>query len=211
MIKKFVFNPVQVNTYVIVNDKKEAIVIDPGCYFKQEKEEFSNYIDDNNIKILEILITHPHFDHVLGANFVSKKYNVTPKINSNSKFLLEDIEESTKAYGFEDFTFCDVDYNLEEGDIVGIDGYKLEVMYMPGHADGSVCLYNKEAKEIFTGDVIFRSSIGRTDFPTGNTQLLLDNISNRLFTLPEDVVIYSGHGDKSSVKFEKRCNPFFQM
>ena len=115
---------------------------------------------------------------------MSKKYNVTPRINANSKCLLENIEEYTRAYGFDDFTFCKVDYNLEEGDEVGIDGYNMEIMYMPGHADGSVCLYNKETKELFTGDVIFRSSIGRTDFPTGNMQLLLDNISNRIFTLP---------------------------
>lgn len=209
MIKKFVFNPVQVNTYLIVNDKNEAIVIDPGCYFKHEQDEFSSYVDENNIKIVKILITHPHFDHLLGAGFMSKKYNVTPRINSNSKCLLENIEEYTRAYGFDDFTFCKVDYNLEEGDEVGIDGYNMEIMYMPGHADGSVCLYNKETKELFTGDVIFHSSIGRTDFPTGNMQLLLDNISNRIFTLPEDVIIYSGHGDRSSVKFEKRANPFF--
>ncbi|MDR2084700.1 MAG: MBL fold metallo-hydrolase [Bacteroidales bacterium] len=208
-IHSFIFNHIEVNTYVLYDETKQALVIDPAFYYPEETTVFDKFISDNDLQLVEAVFTHPHADHLAGGAHITEKYNVVPRINSNSAMLIKMIEQQADLIGFTNFKMPELKFDLEEGEIVKFGNSYLQVMYMPGHADGSVCLYNSKENILFTGDVIFRSSIGRTDFPTGDYELLTNNIKSRIFTLPEETTIYPGHNAPTTVKFEKRFNPFF--
>ncbi|MDL2227472.1 MBL fold metallo-hydrolase [Bacteroidales bacterium OttesenSCG-928-K03] len=208
-IQHFVFNHIQVNTYILFEETKQALVIDPAFYYPEEITLFDKFVSDNELQIVEVVFTHPHSDHLAGGAHIIEKYNIIPRINSNSALLLQTMEQQADLIGFTNFIMPQFKFDLEEGETLKFGNYFLNVMYMPGHADGSVCLYNPDEKILFTGDVLFRSSIGRTDFPTGDYELLINNIKSRIFTLPEDVTVYPGHNNPTTVKFEKRFNPFF--
>lgn len=208
-IQHFVFNQIQVNTYVLFDETRQALVIDPAFYYPEEIAAFDKFILDNDLQIVEVVFSHPHADHLAGGFYMGKKYNITPRINSHSAILVSMVEQQADLIGFSDFQMPKLKFDLEEGEIVKFGNSYLQVMYMPGHADGSVCFYNPDEKILFTGDVLFRSSIGRTDFPTGDYSLIINNIKSRIFTLPEETVVYPGHNASTTVKFEKRFNPFF--
>jgi hydroxyacylglutathione hydrolase len=209
-IKQFEFNHICVNTYILSDETCKALVIDPAFSTQSECDEFDEYIFEECLDIVEVVFTHPHADHLVGGACIYDKYRIVPKINSHSKDLVAVVSMQAAAIGFGDFKLCPLNYNLEEGENVCVGNMSFDVMYMPGHADGSVCLYSTSEKVLFTGDVLFRSSIGRTDFPTGDYDTLINNIKNRIFVLPDDVKIYPGHGCRTSVKFERNFNPFFK-
>ena len=208
--KLFVFNPFQVNTYVLYDDVGKCIIIDPACYEDPEKRALSDFIKNEGLEPVMILNTHCHIDHILGNNFVKNEFGIPLKTHKDSLMFIENGKEYAMTFGFEVEDLVKPDEFLDDGDIIEFGGQKLKVIHTPGHADGSLCFYNEQAGKLFCGDVLFKAGIGRTDLPTGNYDTLISNIKEKLLVLPEDVVVYPGHGPETTIGMEKKANPFLQ-
>ncbi|MBC8489440.1 MAG: MBL fold metallo-hydrolase [Bacteroidetes bacterium] len=207
-IEKFAFNPFQVNTYILSDETKECVIIDPGCYEPSEEKMLSQYIASKNLKPVKLLYTHCHVDHIFGTNYIARTYGLKPVIHKAGLPFHTNGHEHARMYGFEIEPVIEpVDF-IEDGDIIKFGNSELKVVYTPGHADGSICFINYPQKFIITGDVLFRDSIGRTDFPTGNFDILIESIHNKLFILDDDFTVYSGHGPETSIGYEKVNNPY---
>lgn len=209
-VKSFVFSPIAENTYLLYNEHKEAIIIDPGCYHDEEKEELSGFISQHQLTVKMLLNTHCHLDHVFGNKFVAEKYTLIPHIHPLEKELLSYAPVSGLMYNLPFENYNGELLFLEEGQIISLGQDKLKVLFTPGHSPGSVSFYNQEQGFVVSGDVLFEHSIGRTDLPGGNIEILLDSIRKQLFSLPEQTIVYSGHGNKTTVGEEKKHNPFLQ-
>ncbi len=210
-IKKFVFNSFQVNTYVLFDETKECVIIDAACYEDFEKEELVEYIAKEGLKPVRLLDTHCHIDHILGNNFVADKYNLGIEIHRDGLPFHKGVKNHGVAFGIDLEPLTEPSNFLKEGDKVNFGNSELEVLYTPGHADGSVCFLNRKQKFVIVGDVLFNQSIGRTDLPTGDYDLLIKSIREKLFTLPDDFTVYPGHGPETSIGFEKVNNPYLTM
>jgi len=208
-INQITFNPFQENTFILWDETKECIIIDPGCYEKNEKEYLSNFIESNNLKPVKLINTHCHIDHILGNKFVSEKWKIDLYMNKKDLPLLEGAGDIAKMYGFENYKGSPYPkYFLEEGDILEFGESKLEILFTPGHAPGHICLYNKEDKFIVSGDVLFNGGIGRTDLPGGNYDTLINSIKTKLLCLQDDTEVFCGHGPSTSIGKERLDNPF---
>ena len=207
-IQKFVFNAFQVNTYVLSDDTNECIIIDPGCSDGVESLQLMDYIKNNGLNPVRVLLTHTHIDHVIGCNAVEELLNIGPEAHKAGLVFLDHSITTAKTYGLDLEKNPEVSKFLNEGEDITFGNSRLEVLYTPGHADGSVCFLSREDGFVIVGDVLFQMSIGRTDFPTGSFDLLKKSIFEKLFVLADDTVVYSGHGPETSVGFEKNNNPF---
>lgn len=207
-IRQFTFNPVQENTYVVFNDEGACAIIDPGCYFDYEYKELTDFIDTNNLLPKCLLNTHCHLDHVFGNRQIAEKYNLILQMHPLEKKLFDYAPASGEMWGlpFKNYE-GDIIY-INEGDAITLGNESLEILLTPGHSPGSICFYSEPSKFIVSGDVLFRSGIGRTDLPGGNFDTLIESIRKKLFTLPDDVVVYSGHGPETTIGDEKNSNPF---
>jgi len=207
-VKKFSFNPFQVNTYVLSDESKECVIIDPGCSDEVESLQLMDYIKEEGLKPVRVLLTHTHIDHVMGCNMVEELTGLGPELHEAGMVFLDHSTQTAETYGFS------LDKNpvpkafIQEGEDIVFGNSKLEVLYTPGHANGSVCFLSREDGFVIVGDVLFHMSIGRTDFPTGDYDLLRKNIFEKLFVLPDETIVYSGHGPETSTGFEKANNPF---
>lgn len=206
-IKTFTFNPFQENTYIL-SDNGEAIIIDPGNSDSHETAALNQYISDEKLSIKYLLNTHCHIDHVLGNYQIKEKYKAPFLIHELDLPVLRSVKSYASNYGFPHYTECLPDSFLQEGDEISLGSSKAIVKFVPGHAPGHVAFYFQEEKKIFSGDVLFRSSIGRTDLPGGNFETLITSIHQKLFTLPDAVTVYSGHGPTTTLGEEKVSNPF---
>lgn len=207
-IQPFTFNPFSENTYLVYDDTGEGAIIDPGCYEKSEQEELTRFIESKKIKIKYLLNTHCHIDHVLGNNFVKEKYQVPFLIHQKDEPVLRSVKAYAPSYGFNLYQEALPDNYLSEGDRVLFGNTVLEVIFLPGHAPGHIGFYHKESLSLVSGDVLFEQSIGRTDLPGGDFNTLIKSIHEKIFTLPDDVVVYPGHGNTTTVGEEKISNPF---
>jgi glyoxylase-like metal-dependent hydrolase (beta-lactamase superfamily II) len=207
-IKSFTFNPVQENTYLLYNEHRECIIIDPGTYFDHEKEELKSFINLNKLEPKILLNTHCHLDHVFGNKFIAEEYKLTLNTHPLEKNVLAMAPASGLVFNlpFDNYQ-GEVTY-LEEGDIITLGNDELKVMHTPGHSPGSICFYCAKQHFIIGGDVLFQNSIGRTDLPMGNHDDLLRSIREKLFKLPEDTKVYPGHGMETTLGEEMRNNPF---
>ena len=207
-IKNFVFSPIQENTYVLYNELKECIIIDPGCYFDDEKNMLQDFITDNGLKPTMLLNTHCHLDHVFGNKFISETYGLTLHLHEKEKQLLSFAPASGLMYNMPFDNYSGEFILLKEGDKILLGTDELEVLETPGHSPGSICFYCRKQNFVIGGDVLFQRSVGRTDLPGGSLQTLLNNIRQKLFVLPDETIVYSGHGDPTSIGEEKLYNPF---
>ncbi|PIB36828.1 MBL fold hydrolase [Reichenbachiella sp. 5M10] len=207
-IHNFVFNPFYENTYVVFDETKEALIIDPGCYEDTEKEELTAYIEKHGLKVTQLINTHCHIDHVLGNAFVKKKYGVELYIHPEDEATLRSVEVYAPAYGFTDYRTTEADHFINEGDKIKFGDSALDVFFTPGHAPGHVVLTNAEQKICIGGDVLFDGSVGRTDLPGGDFEVLMTSIREKLFVLADDMVVYPGHGGTTTIGKEKESNPF---
>ena len=207
-IKSFVFGPVQENTYVIHDDSGEGIVVDPGCYENHEKLELTKFVTDQGIKITGIVNTHCHFDHVLGNEFAKNTFNAPLAIPAGEKDTLASVKVYAPVYGFGNYQEAKVDRYLEESDVIEFGNTQLEILLVPGHSAGHMAYYHQDSRTCMGGDVLFKGSIGRTDLPGGDHQTLIDSIQNKMFGLPDEVVVYCGHGPPTTIGEEKKTNPF---
>ncbi|HEV2830371.1 MAG TPA: MBL fold metallo-hydrolase [Hanamia sp.] len=207
-IKVFTFNPVQENTYLLYNEHNECIIIDPGCYYDHEKDELQTFINTNKLQPKILLNTHCHLDHVFGNKFIAEEYNLKLKAHALEQPVLEMAPASGLMFNLPFDSYMGEIIFLEEGDVVSLRDDELKVIHAPGHSPGSVCFYCEKQKFIIGGDVLFKNSIGRTDLPYGSHEDLIRNIKEKLFTLPEDVIVYSGHGPTTTIGDEMESNPY---
>jgi glyoxylase-like metal-dependent hydrolase (beta-lactamase superfamily II) len=208
-IKKFTFNPFQENSYLLINDKNECIVIDPGCFNSHEEKELSNYIESENLTPTHLINTHFHIDHVLGNQFVANKYKLEVTAYISDVDMLAMAERSANLYGIPYKSSPKPTLFLNEGDTINFGDAQLSVLFVPGHAPDHIVLLCNEEDFMIGGDVLFKGSIGRTDLPGGNHDDLIDNIKSKIFTLKDAIKVYSGHGPETTVGVEKKTNPFF--
>lgn len=207
-IQCFTFNPFQENTYLLINEKKDCIIIDPGCYFEEERKELLAYIEKEGLNVTRLLNTHCHLDHIFGNRLVAKTYGVGLEIHMLDKIVLDRSPEIGKMYNVPFEPSVEPARYLEEGEKIQLGDDELVILLTPGHSPGSVCFYCAAQQFIIGGDVLFYQSIGRTDLPGGNHQTLINSIQEKLFVLPDDVTVYPGHGKSTTIGFEKRTNPF---
>lgn len=207
-IKKFIFNPFGENTYVLFDHTMSCIIIDPGCYEKTEQQELADFIGSNNLIVKKLVNTHCHIDHVLGNAFIKRKYNVDLFIHPQEEPILRAVKSYASNYGFFQYEDSAADGFLTEKDSLEFGEQKLQILFVPGHSPGHIAFYDAAGKSLIGGDVLFENSIGRTDLPGGNFNTLINSIHEKFFTLPDDVTVYCGHGDETSIGFEKRTNPF---
>ena len=210
-VQPFTFNPVQENTYVVYNEKKHCCIIDPGCYFASEEQELTDFIRSNGLQPLYLLNTHCHLDHIFGNRFVQKTYNLV--------LHLHKLEQPVLAHGPASGQLWQMPFDnydgpltfLEDGEVVKMDDDELEVLFTPGHSPGSISFYSRENKFVISGDVLFQGSIGRTDLPGGDFAQLEESIKTKLYLLPEDTIVFSGHGETTTIGDEMKSNPFVKM
>ncbi|MDL5050928.1 MBL fold metallo-hydrolase [Oscillatoria amoena NRMC-F 0135] len=207
-IKSFTFNPFAENSFVMHDETKEGIIIDPGCCNRDEENLLAGYIKENSLTVTTLINTHCHIDHVLGNNFVKSTYNVPFLIHKHEEPVLKAVKAYAPNYGFPQYKEVLPDGFLAEGDLISVGNYSLNILFVPGHSPGHIALYNQRTNTLISGDVLFENSIGRTDLPGGDYDTLIESIHNKLFTLPDDVTVYCGHGPATTIGYEKRTNPF---
>ncbi len=207
-VEYFTFSPISENTYLLSNETGEAIIIDPGCYFSTEEETLKNHISNNNLKPVQLLNTHCHLDHVFGNKWVAETYGLELFLHTLEEKMLRLAPASGVLYGVSFKNYKGPLHFLKEGDIVKLGEDELKVIFAPGHSPGSICFYCEAQKFLIGGDVLFYESIGRTDLLFGNHKELLKNIKEKLFVLPDETIVYSGHGPQTTIGHEKENNPF---
>ena len=209
-IKLFTFNAFSVNTYILYDETLECVIVDAGCYEPQEQKQVVDFIEENHLKLVRNIFTHCHIDHVLGNDFIAKTFTIFPEYHKAGEPFFSTAQEIAGSFGYPMTAIPPPKGFLEEGRPVLFGDSSLEVLYTPGHADGSVCFYNPDDGFVITGDVLFKDTIGRTDLPSGNFDLLMSSIRKKLFTLPDDTIVYPGHGPETTIGFEKQNNQFIR-
>lgn len=207
-VKVFTFSPVQENTYLLFNEHNKAIIIDPGCYFSAEQETLKNFIADTGLEPIRLLNTHCHLDHVFGNKWVAETWQLELFLHSGEEQMLKLAPLSGEKWGLPFQNYAGPLHFLNEGDTVFLGEDELTVILAPGHSPASICFYCAKQQFLIGGDVLFRESIGRTDLPGGNHETLLKSIRKQLFVLPDEVTVYPGHGESTTIGYEKRNNPF---
>jgi len=207
-VKSFVFSPIQENTYLLYNEFNECLIIDPGCYFPEEQDELKAFITQSSLQPRMLLNTHCHLDHVFGNKFVAETWELTLQLHEKEKPLLDYAPTSGLVYNMPFVNYVGAYIYLEAGDIIKLGEDELSVIEAPGHSPGHICFYCVKQNFIISGDVLFNRSIGRTDLPGGDHETLLKNIREKLFVLPDETVVYSGHGPTTTIGDEKKHNPF---
>ena len=209
-IKRFEFNPFRENTYLISDDTGECMIIDPGCYEPEEHDLLLEYFKESQLKPVKIVNTHCHIDHILGTAFLHDQYKLPFLIHPEEKPLLTASITQGELFGLEVKTPPEPTDFLNEGDTVTIGDSVFEVIHIPGHSPGGIVLLNKDQQCMFTGDVLFQGSIGRTDLLGGDYDSLVSSIRQKLLILDPMIRVYPGHGPDTTIGIENQSNPFFQ-
>jgi hydroxyacylglutathione hydrolase len=207
-IHRFIFNPFSENTYVISDTTGDCVIVDPGCYDEEEKSELSEYILRHSLKPVAIYLTHAHIDHILGNNYVTGKYSVPILMNETEVELLMAAPVYGEMWGIKTEPSPQPSGFITEGKKLQFGNTELEVLFTPGHSPGSFSFYHQPTNSLISGDVLFDGSIGRTDLPGGDFPTLEKSIREKLYVLPDDTIVYSGHGPETTIGKEKRSNPF---
>lgn len=208
-IQKFIFNVFGENTYLIWNDKAAA-VIDPGMMNEQENNTFDQFVTNRQLHLDHLLNTHMHIDHIAGDLHIMRKYGLTAECNPADDFMAHNAISMAQMLGFP-YTDDNITKTkaIDEGSQLYIGDEQIIVLNVPGHSPGHLAFYLPDDKILFSGDTLFHLGIGRTDFAGGSMKLLLHSIETKIFTLPDDTTIYPGHGNATTVGFEKQNNPYF--
>ncbi len=207
-IHSFVFGAFMENTYILYDESKECVIIDPGCYEKDEQDALTSFIATNNLKVIQLLNTHCHIDHVLGNQFVKDTYNVKLYTHKKEEPVLLAVKAYASNYGMPNYQASQIDNYLEEGDVVTFGNSNLDIVFVPGHSPGHIAFYNESQKICIGGDVLFQGSIGRTDLPGGDFNTLISSIQTKFFKFSDDMVVHCGHGPTTTIGIEKKSNPF---
>ena len=209
-IKSFTFNPFEENTYVISDNTLECIIIDPGCYSSIEKRSLEQYISDNKLKPVKVLLTHSHIDHILGNNFVTGKYNIPIQMSRVETAMLMAAVEYGKMWGIAAEPSPAPALFIEDETEISFGETALKTIFTPGHSPGSFSFLHVKSKNLVSGDVLFQQSIGRTDLPGGDYETLIRSIKEKLLVLDDEIVVHPGHGPATTIGDEKMNNPFLK-
>ena len=208
-IKTFTFNPFQENTYLVYDETNEAVIIDAGCIFEPEKQQLKKFIEDNKLTLKRVICTHLHLDHQFGNRFLFEIFGLKPEASAEDEFLLDDVVSKAKAFGFPiDEDAQPLGNYIIENQEIKFGNSSFTAIHVPGHSPGSLAFYSEKAGILFSGDVLFRGSIGRTDLAKGDYATLILSITKKLFPLPDSTVVYSGHGLTTTIGYEKANNPY---
>ncbi|MCX8019819.1 MAG: MBL fold metallo-hydrolase [Chitinophagaceae bacterium] len=210
-VKSFTFSPVQVNTYILFNNSGECIIVDPGCYFQEERDELKTGIEKTGLRPVLLLNTHGHLDHVFGNRFVHDTWGLLPHIHPKEKPVYDYAPQAAISWNLPFDHWDGPVVYLEEGKNIRLGEDELQVFFVPGHSPGSVAFYYEPGSFIIGGDVLFNGSIGRTDLPGSDFKTLMNSIQTHFFTLPDETKVYSGHGPVTTIGFEKMNNPFVKL
>ena len=210
-IQRFVVNMIEENCYLLWDETGEAAIVDCGAYFDEDREEIQKFVEEKKLTIVHHLLTHGHFDHIFGAQFVSDTYGVLPQMAKTETENYSSQNEQLKMFLHRELPLSIPPFGkiLDDGETVTFGHQQFTVIYTPGHTPGGVCYYNEKEKILLSGDSLFQGSIGRTDFPGGSGRDLIDSLSKRVLTLPDDVTVLPGHGPQTTIGDEKRHNPYF--
>ena len=210
-IQVFTFNQFFENTIIVFDKTKECVIIDPGCYTISEKDTLQKYISINKLIPVKLINTHCHIDHILGNNFIAKTYDLEIEMNANDMELIKNSNEIAQLYGFTDYEMSPLPKKfLNEGDTLEFGNSQFKILFTPGHAPGHISLYSEKDGLLISGDVLFNNSIGRTDLPGGNYDLLIESIKNKILTLNDNTIVYCGHGPSTTIGNERLNNPFLK-
>ena len=209
-IQSFAFNPFSENTYVVFNEDKDAFIIDPGNFSEEETATLLKFISDNGLKVQNILLTHAHIDHVLGLQKVYDQYQVPVLIHPLEQEMLDRNPMDANRFGFFFKPFEGKISYINENETVTLGNHEFKIIHVPGHSPGSIAFYNEAQKFMISGDVLFEGSIGRTDLYKGNHDQLITNIKTKLLVLHEETKVYNGHGNPTTIGFEKNYSPYFK-
>ena len=212
-IKTFQVNPLQENCYVVSDDTKACVIIDCGAYYDTERQAITNYIRDNELTPTHLLCTHGHFDHNFGNDTIFSEFGLKPEIHADDAALIADVAEQCEMMGMGmdyDRPSPPIGHYLEDGEIISFGNHSFKVIHTPGHSKGGVVFYYEAEKTLFTGDTLFRMSVGRTDLPGGSWAELMDSLEEKIATLPKDTIAYPGHGPKTLLAEEFSMNPYFR-
>lgn len=204
----FTFNAFQENTYILFDETKECIIIDPGCSNGNERKALEHYIKQNELIPVKLINTHCHIDHVLGNKWVAEHYGIELYMNELDLKNLKATVAYASVFGLECDESPEPAHFLNDGDTITFGNSTLQILFTPGHSPGSISLYASAEGFIVAGDVLFRESIGRTDLPGGHMETLLTSIRTKLFTLADETIVLSGHGEQTTIAHEKKYNPF---
>jgi glyoxylase-like metal-dependent hydrolase (beta-lactamase superfamily II) len=207
-VQQLTFNPFAENTYVLFNENKNAIIVDPGNYFPEEDKALLEFIEANDLSVKMLINTHCHIDHVFGNKFVCETFNIEPMFHKGEEVIFQNAPQAALKWGVELNHFTGKYSFISEDDSVKMNDDELVVIAAPGHSPGHICLYCKKQNFLIGGDVLFYESIGRTDLPFGNHEELIKNIKEKIFALPDETIVYAGHGQYTIIKHEKMHNPF---
>jgi len=210
-IEKFTFNAFSENTFIVSDNTKECIIIDPGCYNQHEKNELAKYVTDNNLKPVMLINTHCHIDHIFGNKFAAEKWGLELQINKLELGILENSTDVAKLYGFENYEKSpNAKIFLNEHDEIKFGESKLDILFTPGHSPGHIAFHSAKDKVLISGDVLFKNSIGRTDLPGGNYDTLIKSIKEKILLLEDETIVFCGHGPSTTIGSEKLNNPFLK-
>ncbi|MGO1243537.1 MAG: MBL fold metallo-hydrolase [Sphingobacterium sp.] len=209
-VHSFVFNAFQENTYIVYQEKGECAIFDPGMSNAEEENALVAYITEQQLTPTALYNTHCHVDHVLGNHFIHEQYGLLPQMHEGEVPVLVAVQNIAPAYGFRYEVSPIPETFLVEGDRVQIGSYDFQILFVPGHSPAHIAFYCADQKILICGDVLFRGSIGRTDLPGGNHELLLKNIKSKVYTLDPETTVYPGHGPSTNVGVEKQTNPFIR-
>lgn len=205
-VKSFIFNTLQENTYIIYNESKECVIVDAGNFSNSENKTIVDYIKDNGLVPKMLLSTHPHIDHVMGNAFLSKEFGIPLAAYPVEKEYYDQVWIYAEVFGirFTEDMCIYPSVDLADGEVVRLGGDEIKVLYTPGHSKGHVSFYAENDGFVLTGDTLFRRGIGRTDFPGGSYAQIENSLKNVLYRLPDDTVVYPGHGPATRIGEEKR-------
>ena len=209
-IASFVFSPFAENTYVVSDEEGKCAIIDPGCLDPSEQNTLLEYINDQKLTPVRLLLTHAHIDHVFGCAFVANQWGLKVEGHRGEIPVLEAVPQFAEMYGIPYKPSPPMEVFHEEGDIVEVGDMKLEVLFTPGHSPASICFLNREEGWMICGDTIFENSVGRMDLPGGDGPTLMKSITEKILTLPDDTRLLPGHMSATTVGREKANNPFIK-
>ena len=207
-IKNIQCNMLAENCYIVSDDSKECVIIDCGAYGNAEYDYIKNYISENNLKPTAHILTHGHFDHIMGSKWVYETYGILPTICEADAETYKNFNQEVETFGFTiDFNLPPIGCCLNDGDEIHFGNHLFKVIHTPGHSKGGVVYHCAEENVAFTGDTLFRNGIGRTDLPGGNMFQIIQSL-RKLTQLPDDTTVYPGHGSKTTIGYELATNPY---
>jgi glyoxylase-like metal-dependent hydrolase (beta-lactamase superfamily II) len=210
-VKIFQFNPLQENTYLIFNEEQNCIIVDPGCYTDQERQQLLQFIASKALRPVLLVNTHCHLDHVFGNKFIHEQFGLELHIHEGEQKVLDMAPTSGLMWNLPFDNYQGKMHFIDESLPLQLGNDRLEILFTPGHSPASISLYSNKDDLLIAGDVLFRESVGRTDLPGGNPDILSHSIRTKLYTLPDETIVYPGHGIPTTIGHEKHHNPFITV